>query len=359
MDAMTKPRPPYLNRETTRHGKVVWYVRKGDGPRIRIAGAYGSAEFMANYQRAVSDGPASAPRKPSGGTFRWLLSLYRQSAEWARMAPATRYKHDKIFVHVVEAFGDEMLSEFTREAIIEGRERRAQTPHQARHFLDAMRGIFGWAVNAAKWDVDPTEGVKNPPKKKGKGFPVWTEADVAAYENHWPQGTQERVWLDVLLYTGARRGDAWRLGPQHVEDDMIVFKTEKSGEEIEVTLPILPVLAATLARGPTGETAFIVGKRGRPFERKESFGNAFSKAARAAGVPKSAHGMRKVAATRAADNGATEAELEAIFGWTGGKMASLYTRSADRKRLSKAAIHKLTKARKAPALRVINGGNGE
>jgi hypothetical protein len=34
-------------------------------------------------------------------------------------------------------------------------------------------------------------------------------------------------------------------------------------------------------------------------------------------------------------------ELEAIFGWTGGHMASLYTRSANRRRLSLAAMHKL------------------
>jgi hypothetical protein len=46
----------------------------------------------------------------------------------------------------------------------------------------------------------------------------------------------------------------------------------------------------------------------------------------AAGVPGSAHGVRKIAATRAANNGATEAELMALFGWTDSKMAALYTR---------------------------------
>ena len=74
---------------------------------------------------------------------------------------------------------------------------------------------------------------------------------------------------------------------------------------------------------------------------KESFGNAFSEAARAAGVKKSAHGVRKIGATRAAENGATVAELEAIFGWQGGGMASLYTKAANRARLAKAAINKL------------------
>jgi len=35
------------------------------------------------------------------------------------------------------------------------------------------------------------------------------------------------------------------------------------------------------------------------------------------------------------------AQLSAIFGWTGSKMASLYTQNADRKRLARDAIGKL------------------
>ncbi len=56
---------------------------------------------------------------------------------------------------------------------------------------------------------------------------------------------------------------------------------------------------------------------------------------------KSAHGLRKIGATRAANNGATVAQLNAIFGWTGSKMASLYTQNADRRRLAQDAITKL------------------
>lgn len=44
--------------------------------------------------------------------------------------------------------------------------------------------------------------------------------------------------------------------------------------------------------------------------------------------PARPHGVRKIAATRAASAGATEAELMAIFGWTDPKMASHYTRTA-------------------------------
>ena len=54
-----------------------------------------------------------------------------------------------------------------------------------------------------------------------------------------------------------------------------------------------------------------------------------------------AHGLRKVGATRAAENGATVAEFEAIFDCQGGGMGSLHTREADRARLSRQAIGKL------------------
>ena len=50
---MRRPRPPYLQRERTRHGKFVWYVRVGSGPRVRIHSAFGSADFMTEY-RAVA-----------------------------------------------------------------------------------------------------------------------------------------------------------------------------------------------------------------------------------------------------------------------------------------------------------------
>ena len=118
-------------------------------------------------------------------------------------------------------------------------------------------------------------------------------------EARWPIGTRQRVWLDVLLYTGLRRGDAVRFGRQHVRGGSI--KTEKSGFTIEVPALILPVLQATLDAGPCGDLTFIVGANVQPLT-KESFGNEFRHACKQAGVPGSAHGVRKLAATRMANN---------------------------------------------------------
>jgi integrase len=136
----------------------------------------------------------------------------------------------------------------------------------------------------------------------------------------------------VLLYTGLRRGDAVRLGRRHVRNGIASLRTEKTGTEVHI--PVLPPLYEALRLGQTSELAFICRATGKPMT-KESFGNAFADACRAAGVRKSAHGLRKIGATRLANAGATVAQLNAVFGWTGSKMASLYTQAADRARLAR------------------------
>jgi integrase len=163
---------------------------------------------------------------------------------------------------VIEKAGHQPIRAITSPVITKGRDSRAATPAQARNFLDAMRGLFKWAKEAKYVAVDPTDGVKNPKRRKGPGFPVWTEEEAAAYDKRWPIGTKERVWRDVLFYTGLRRGDAVTFGRQHVRDNIATLRTEKSQGEMIVSIPILPILQLTLDAGPTGELAFICGKNG-------------------------------------------------------------------------------------------------
>jgi integrase len=243
-------------------------------------------------------------------------------------------------MHVSESAGQQPYAKITTQTIMAGRDCRSATPHQARHFLDAMRGVFRWALNARLVKIDPTAGVGNPHRKSGDGFLPWTEAHIAAYQRRWQIGTRQRVWLDLLLYSGLRRGDAVRYGRQHVQNGVGRIKTEKSGFTVTAIVPVLPILQQTLDAGPCGDLTFIVGANGRPLT-KEAFGNAFRDACRASGVPGSAHGVRKIAATTAAHNGATNAQLKALFGWTDDEMPSLYTKGANRDRLGREAGHML------------------
>jgi integrase len=209
---MPRPRPPHLHRETTRHGKAVWYVRVDKGKRIRLRAEFGTPQFNAEYQAAVSGDapPKSDNEQLDTGSVAWLIERYRETKAWMKHSAATRRQRENIFKQVRASSGNEPASKITRKAIIVGREKRERTPHQARHFLDAMRGLCALAVSAGHLKIDPTEGVKNPPRNKGPGFKPWTEDNVDAYQRRWPIGTHERVWLDVLLYSGLRRGDVVR-----------------------------------------------------------------------------------------------------------------------------------------------------
>ena len=170
--------------------------------------------------------------------------------------------------------------------------------------------------------TDPTRDVKSIKRPAG-GFHAWTEAEIDQFEARWPIGTRERLAFTILLYTGLRRGDAAALGRQHVSDGVIVMRAEKTNAQL--TIPILPELRRVIDATRTGDLAFVATPSGAPMT-EESFGNWFHDACVAAGVPGSAHGLRKAGAARAANNGATVAQLEAIFGWhDGGRMAALYT----------------------------------
>jgi integrase len=327
-----------VHREQSRHGRITWYLRRGHGARVRIRAQFGTPEFEAQYRTALDGVPIKHTKKATVGTPQWLWERYRETTAWTALSLATRRQRENIMRSVLKQSGHEQATAIKRQHVVAGRDRRAGTPAQARNFLDAARGLFRWAVDAGHVKTDPTSGVKNPARPKTAGFPVWTEDDADRYERRWPIGTKERVWLAVLLYTGLRRGDAVCLGRQHIRDGVATLRTEKTG--VTITIPILPVLDKILQVGPCADLAFICGENGSPLT-KESFGNVFRDACNAAGVTKSAHGVRKIGATRAANNGATVAELEAIFGWQGGGMASLYTRAADRARLAKGAMAKL------------------
>jgi integrase len=317
---------------------MVFYVRVGHGPRIRIKAVFDTPEFYAEYEAAISGNAPPRKTGPTAGSLAWLIERYREVDAWASLSPATRRQRENIFKQIIASAGDKPYTAITDDAIAAGRDRRSRTPFQARHFLDTMRGLFEWAKERKFIKVDPAATVKYPKLKSGPGFPIWSEDDVVAYEQRWPLGTRQRVWISVLLYTGLRRGDAVRLGKQHVRDGVASIKTEKT--DTDVHIPLLPPLIEALGAGPTADLAFICGSNGKPMT-KESFGNSFKDACRAAGINKSAHGLRKIGATRCADNGATGSELNALFGWTGTKMASLYTQNADRKRLARTAVGKL------------------
>jgi len=338
MHDMPRPRLPYVVCELNRHGKLVWYFRRDKGARIRLRGEYGSAEFREAYEAALSGNGIKHTTRAKSGSLAWLIAQYRETSAWASLMASTRRSRDNIFNAVIAKAGNAQFSEIGKRSIMKAMDDRKDTPAAAKNFLKVMRGLFAWAVEAEYVQTDPTLGVKAK-LPRSNGFHVWTQAEIDTFEDRWPIGTRERLALCILKYTMLRRGDAAKLGRQHIKDGVISIQTEKTGAWVYI--PMHEELAAAIDAMPVKGLSLIAKADGAPFS-KEGFGNWFKDACRSAGVPGSAHGVRKYTATHAAESGATGKELDALGGWTdGGKTAELYTRNASRKILAKEAAEKM------------------
>ncbi|WP_197031026.1 hypothetical protein [Methylobacterium sp. 10] len=160
-----------------------------------------------------------------------MVDRYVNSAQWSEgLSGATRAQRHGLLQAMVAIAGNERLADINRRSIQEGMDRRKEKPHGANDWLKTMRGLFGWAVDREFIPADPTRGVTLLAGVNDRnGFHTWTDEEVARFEARWKLGTRERLALDLLLYTGLRRGDAARVGRPHVRNGVLRVTTEKTG----------------------------------------------------------------------------------------------------------------------------------
>lgn len=328
---MPKPLPPHVQRERTRHGKVVYYFRRAQGaPRIRLPDL-SEPSFLQAYAAAMAGSPVPAP-KAEGGTLEWLVEAYKRSAHWANLKPSTRRMRDNILKGVLKENGKVPFRAIRRKNINEAVDKRL--PHAGNTFRKVMSQMFAWALSVDLVEVNPVVG-STKHKVKSAGFHTWTLDEVARFHARWPVGTRERLCMDLGLFTGLRRSDLVVLGRQHVKGGVISIATEKTGTVVHV--PVFSLLKASIDATPGADLAFMATAHGEPFRSAASLGNWFAKACRAAKVPGRLHGLRKAGATIAADAGATPHQLMSMYGWKRLAEAELYTLEADRKRAAAVA----------------------
>lgn len=115
-----------------------------------------------------------------------------------------------------------------------------------------------------------------------------------------------------------------------------LFETDKvfiiGSQRILLSWPDAPIILRT-----SGEIDAYF-ENGRPFTSND-FGNKFRDWCDQAGLPHCmAHELRKAGACIAAENGAAQKQLMAIFGWQTMKEAAHYTKMANQKKLAASAM---------------------
>lgn len=345
---MTQIRLPHVVEDIDRHGGVRIYFRRRGQKKVRLRGAPGSDEFMEAYRKALS-GEAHSATKPTGaakatsGSLRWLCEGYFQSAEFRRLDNSTKRVRRNILDELCRDHGAKPAVQMLPRHVRALRDHRADRPEAANAIVKALRQIFTFGVATDLITSNPAREVSYL-RSGSQGFHSWTPEEIKAFEDQHPVGTPARLAFALLLYTGQRRSDVVRFGRQHVRNGWLKFTQHKNRRAKPVTLeiPIIYELQSIIDASTRGDLTFLVTRFGRAFT-SAGFGNKFRMWCDEAGLKQcSAHGLRKAAAVRLAELGASEHEIMAVTGHRTSKEVTRYTWAARQKILAGRAMARIT-----------------
>jgi integrase len=333
--------PKYTHGFIDHDGNARFYLRVPGRKLVPLPGLPWSPEFMQAREKALK-GDWTAPelgvsRTRAGTVNAAIVSYYQSSAFRDGLADSSQKMRRAILERFREAYGDKLVADMHKKAlqIILNK----KSPAAASNWRKALRGFIDHCLSLDMLSTDPLAGVKLV-SIKSNGHHPWEPEECGKFEDHYPIGTRSRLAYELLLQVGQARCDVVRMGRQHVRNGVMSLQRQKT--KVPFDVPVMPALQMAIDAMPKSDhLTFLVTAFGKPFTAA-GFGNHFRELCDAAGLPKccTSHGLRKAAATRLADRGATTTQLMAWFGWKTASEAERYTRNADRK-LAAAAAGKL------------------
>jgi integrase len=345
-----KPKlPKNVSRFVDRHGKERYRFRKG-GVSGYLPGYPGSPDFEAALAAYRAGAPAPVADRVIPRSVADLVARFYRSASFLRASEQHRRTVRGILEPFRAEFAGDLVADFRFdhiEIVLQGRaekrvveKRTIGGPGAAANLHDQLKRLFAYAVRLGWIDRNPAEQAELPVKPQRVGFHSWTEDEIAAFQKRHPFGTKARLALELMLWTGLRRSDTVRVGPQHLKGGRIKLTAGKTRKTVDV-LAAPDLLHAIVTMPAVGMTTMLVTEYGRPFT-VNGFGGWFRDRCDEAGLPHcTAHGLRKALARRAADLGATQQQLKAVGQWSSDSDVATYTADAEQRTLADAAVQKV------------------
>lgn len=336
-----------------------YYFRAPGRAKVRLRENPGTEAFdreVACARLGVAYEPAGASpkakvtlkRQHEVGTVDWLLEQYKRRIK-GKINDTLLARRSTILEDVCDykfgdvRCGDLPYKDMLRRHVLDMRDELRETPGAQNEIVRAISALFSWAIENDIESVQSNPAAKIKLLYSGDGFHTWTVEEVQQYEAKHLAGTKARLMLHLALYTGLRLNNLAILGRQHIRDGLLTIRPGKTKKTSGVTveIPVLPELQKTIDESQVGNLTLLVTEFGKPFSTK-GLGNKMRDWCNEADLFHcSTHGLRKAGATIAAENGATDEELMAIFGWTTKGQTTRYTKKARRKKMAAGAMHKL------------------
>ena len=206
-----------LNWSTVK-GRRYYYAWRG-GPRLR--GEPGTPEFVASYNEAIE-----SRRTPDTGRFNSLVTLYKASNDYKKLANSTRENWAPWLDRIADYFGDLRIAQFDRPEKIRPIIRRwrnewADRPRSADYGMQVLSRVLSYAVDPlGKIASNPCEGIKQL-YSGDRSEIIWTDSDISALKKTC--SAEVTFAVDLAAHTGLRLSDLLRLSWSHVGDDAIVL----------------------------------------------------------------------------------------------------------------------------------------
>lgn len=337
---MKRRLPLFASAYRDRHGRLrTRFRRKGFTPYAFKAVALSEAWWLEyNACMAGEAAPVIAPGadRTVPGTIGDLIVRFYGSADWQRPSDQTRHSFKLVIERFRVPMADVPLRLFRYEEASAVLARMKGKPNAANKLRKLLARIWDEGLRLGLVTINPWRLTK--PYKVTGSFHTWTEDEIAAFKAAYPIGTKERLALALMLNTAQRRSDAIRLGPQHVSEGRLRFTQKKTGKRLD--MPVIVELREAMAGFEFEHLTFLTTVQGRPFT-DAGFGNWFAEKCIAAGVPGRAHGLRKAAAVRLAEAGASHSEIKAWTGHTSDSEVRRYIEAANLATLADAGARKM------------------
>jgi len=335
---MAKLKLKYVNEYIDRTGKLRRYFRKGGKQLGPLPGDVGSEEFMTAYAAYLAEKPTTAKTTLHADSLGKLIIDFYGSRFFTDLKASSRQLYKYALEPLAKEHGHRSATLMTAEHAEKIINKIGETrPGMGNLTRAVMRRVMHFAVKTKRRKDNPMLAVEA--FKVGEHH-TWTDAELKQFEAKWRLGTRQRLAYALLLYTGQRVGDVAKMNRADVADGMIHVVQQKT--ETALYVPIAPELEAAMKAYPAKGLTLIGDANGRPIKRA-ALSALMRSAIKLAGLPSRcvAHGLRKAAMRRLAENDATEKQIAAVSGHKTLKEVQRYTKAADQKKLARAGMNKL------------------
>lgn len=329
---------------TDRHGTRRWRFR-ACGRSFELGTEYASPEFVRRYEAAratLAGDKIGAVRTKPGSISDLIIRYYPLTV--GRWSEGTAKTNRAILERFRAEHGHRPVATMKPHNMDFILAKMAATPAAAYNLRKRLIPVFRLAVKLGWLTVNPAELADPVPYQAG-GHHTWSEDEIAKFYAVHEFGSIAHRVMTLMLWTGAARADAVKLGWFSVkattEGERLQYTRQKTGRmknPVLISIPIAPELRALLDTLPKEAGTFLQTAEGKQRSAKALTGD-MRRWCDVAGIPEcTPHGLRKAIARRMAEAGAAPHVIGAVTGHKTLSEVQRYTEAADRDRLGTAGI---------------------